>query len=154
MVKQDDFKTRLLIEKLALDEKIEKLIKFIGSEPYHALETFDRYLLNEQLNNMERYQANLQTRILRVCGLDAKLDDETIEEIKQESRLLKAIAATKELPGGWTIDVSFDCDGGLVFLCNTEGDVIPRDQIYDDFASLPTQIENAIAYAKANAEAE
>jgi hypothetical protein len=151
MVKQDDFKTRLLIERLALDEKISKLHAFIGSEPYHKLENVDRFLLCEQLGNMQMYQETLRKRIDRLCGPEAELDEETIEEIKQESRFLKAIAATKELPDNWTLDVSYENDGGRVFLCDALGDSVPNNEIYDDFDTLPEQIENAIAYAKSYA---
>lgn len=151
MVKQDDFKTRLLIERLALDEKIVKLDSFIGSEPYKKLDEQNRFLLCRQLTDMESYRETLQSRIVLICGKDAKLDDETIEEIKQESRLLKAIASTKQLPQNWTLDVSFDQDCGKVYLCDALGDGVPNEEIYDDFDTLPEQIENAIAYAKAHA---
>lgn len=152
MVKQDDFKTRLLIEKLALDEKVEKLHKFMSDgEQFSKLSQLDGYHLIQQLGIMQSYQYILQTRIDRICGSDAKLDDETIEEIKQESRFLKAIAATKQLPEGWTIDISYDSDGGRVFLCDAEGESVSNHAIYDDFDTLPEQIENAIAYAKAHA---
>lgn len=150
MVKQDDFKTRLLIERFALDEKISKLDAFVGSEPYNKLDEQNRFLLCRQLIDMEVYRDTLQSRIVLICGKDAELDDETIEEIKQESRLLKAIAATKELPEGWTIDVSYDSDGGRVFLCDADGESVSNRAIYDDFDTLPEQIENAIAYAKAH----
>ena len=151
MVKQDDFKTRLLIERLALDEKISKLDAFVGSEPYNKLDEQNRFLLCRQLIDMKDYRDTLQSRIVLICGKDAELDDETIEVIKQESRFLKAIAATKQLPDNWTLDISYENDGGRVFLCDALGDIAFLHEMYDDFDTLPEQIENAIAYAKAHA---
>ena len=151
MVKQDDFKTRLLIERLALDEKIRKLDAFVGSEPYNKLDEQNRFLLCRQLIDMNDYRDTLQSRIVLICGKDAELDDETIEVIKQESRFLKAIAATKQLPDNWTLDISYENDGGRVFLCDALGDIAFLHEMYDDFDTLPEQIENAIAYAKAHA---
>ena len=64
-------------------------------------------------------------------------------------RLLNAIEATKELPGEWTVEISLDSTIQRAYLVNPDGDHVDCEDIYDDFASLPEQIECCIAHAKA-----
>ena len=65
-------------------------------------------------------------------------------------RLQKAIENTKRLPDGWTIQIWIENDSVLTFLNDPFHEDIDRYQVYDDFAELPEQIENSIAYAIAN----
>jgi len=69
--------------------------------------------------------------------------------MNNDKRLLKAIEATKELPGEWTVEISLDSTVQKAFLVDPDGELVECDEMYDDFASLPEQIECCIAHAKA-----
>lgn len=61
-----DFKTRLLDEKQQLDEKIEKLTSFLGSDAVGAVDGVQLTLLNVQVKAMETYSQILLERIVRL----------------------------------------------------------------------------------------
>lgn len=59
----EDWKDRAIKEKDELDEKIEKVEKFINSEKMNTLPVFHQLLLYNQLDHMVQYSAILGQRI-------------------------------------------------------------------------------------------
>lgn len=57
---------RMETEQAELDERIEKLRDFIGTETFNALPLIDRELLNMQLSAMHTYAAVLGARLRRI----------------------------------------------------------------------------------------
>lgn len=62
----DSFIDKMKLELDELDERIEKLEKFIESDSFMSLEKTDRNLLNEQLQAMHSYLGALSCRMERV----------------------------------------------------------------------------------------
>jgi hypothetical protein len=58
-----DFKTRLLEERDQLQEKVEKLDKFLDSSMYETISERQQVLLVDQLESMEDYLYYLNERI-------------------------------------------------------------------------------------------
>lgn len=59
-----DRKQALIEEKQQLNEKIEKLESFIGSEAYQGIDPFQMSMLHIQLNAMHTYSQVLVERII------------------------------------------------------------------------------------------
>lgn len=64
----DSFVDRIKLELDELDERIEKLEKFIDSDSFASLEEIDRNLLNEQLEAMHSYLGALSCRMERAIS--------------------------------------------------------------------------------------
>lgn len=64
----DSFVDRMKLELDELDERIEKLEKFIESDSFMSLEETDRNLLNEQLQAMHSYLGVLSCRFERATS--------------------------------------------------------------------------------------
>ena len=64
----DSFIDRMKLELDELDERIEKLEKFIDSDSFASLEETDRNLLNEQLQAMHNYLGTLSCRMKRATS--------------------------------------------------------------------------------------
>lgn len=64
----DSFVDRMKLELDELDERIEKLEKFIESDSFMSLEETDRNLLNEQLQAMHSYLGALSCRMERATS--------------------------------------------------------------------------------------
>lgn len=58
-----DFQQRVVDEKTALDEKVEKLGAFLKSDKFKALSDFDKGMLSAQFGHMCSYSAVLGIRI-------------------------------------------------------------------------------------------
>ena len=58
-----DFKTRLIEEKEQLNERIEKLESFVGSDKFSSISAVQQSLLNVQLQSMRTYSQVLVERI-------------------------------------------------------------------------------------------
>jgi hypothetical protein len=71
----DDFKTRLMREKLELYDRLSKLDKFLGTAQYSALPEIDCVDLAEQLTHMRRYHDVLDRRCVRLCPELMKEDE-------------------------------------------------------------------------------
>lgn len=64
----DSFVDKMKLELDELDERIEKLEKFIESDSFMSLEETDRNLLNEQLQAMHSYLCVLSCRMKRATS--------------------------------------------------------------------------------------
>ena len=62
----EDFKTRLLKEKMELDEKFEKLTSFLNSHKSDNIEDIQKALLMVQVAAMGTYSQCLSERIARL----------------------------------------------------------------------------------------
>lgn len=60
-----DYQTRVIEERAALDEKLEKLDAFVASDAFHDLQEADRVDLMDQRTAMYSYAAILSRRIAR-----------------------------------------------------------------------------------------
>lgn len=60
-----DYKTRVLDEYQSLNDKINKLERFLKTEYFEELPDEDKKLLEEQLRHMSNYSVILSKRILR-----------------------------------------------------------------------------------------
>jgi hypothetical protein len=58
-----DFKSRLLIEKSDLSEKIQKLSSFIGGNNFKSIDPKQQDLLSKQLPVMKAYEGILSERL-------------------------------------------------------------------------------------------
>lgn len=77
-----NFRERLTKEKKELDEKIEKLDKFIASDAYDDIEGMQMSLLNIQLTAMMTYS---QCLLERVAWLEI-MDEETPEVAPNDTK--------------------------------------------------------------------
>lgn len=59
----EDYHKRVIAEKWDLDEKIERLVNFMGSPKIHDVEPVERDRLRAQLGAMSEYSAILGMRI-------------------------------------------------------------------------------------------
>ena len=57
------FQQRVVDEKRELDEKLQKLMAFFGSDLFNGLSANERELLKEQSEHMESYSVVLRERI-------------------------------------------------------------------------------------------
>ena len=62
----DDFKQRLEAEQKELQEKLQKLNGFIGSDAFKKIDGVQKTLLNVQARAMETYNQILLERIVRL----------------------------------------------------------------------------------------
>ena len=62
----DDFKQRLEAEQKELQEKLQKLNVFIGSDAFKKIDGVQKTLLNVQARAMETYNQILLERIVRI----------------------------------------------------------------------------------------
>lgn len=58
-----DFLTRIIEEKILLNEKYLKLWNYLGSEEYQKLDSYNKNLLQIQYSAMETYLKALDARI-------------------------------------------------------------------------------------------
>jgi hypothetical protein len=61
----EEYQKRVVIEKHGLDDKIERLAAFMGSEAFMKLNDIDKMLLERQLYFMNGYMDILNRRIER-----------------------------------------------------------------------------------------
>jgi hypothetical protein len=61
-----DFKQRLEAEQTELQDKLQKLIGFIGSDGFKKIDEVQKTLLNVQARAMETYNQVLLERIVRL----------------------------------------------------------------------------------------
>ena len=59
----EPYKQRVVDEKAALDDKIEKLLKFLGASAYHDLDPDEQGRLQKQYGLMQKYSDVLADRI-------------------------------------------------------------------------------------------
>jgi len=62
----DDFKLRLEAEQTELQDKLQKLTRFLGSERFKEIDDVQKTLLNVQARAMETYNQVLLERIVRL----------------------------------------------------------------------------------------
>jgi len=62
----DDFKQRLEAEQKELQDKLQKLTGFLGSEKFKTVDDVQKTLLNVQARAMETYNQVLLERIVRL----------------------------------------------------------------------------------------
>jgi hypothetical protein len=62
----DDFKIRLEAEQKELQDKLQKLTGFLGSEKFKTVDDVQKTLLNVQARAMETYNQVLLERIVRL----------------------------------------------------------------------------------------
>lgn len=65
---EDNFYTRLLDEKVSLEEKVEKLKAFLFTEAFNQLDFHQQGLLQIQLSAMETYLKCLYERLVLIKG--------------------------------------------------------------------------------------
>ena len=69
------YQERVMVERAELDDKVQKLIRFIAGAGYQNLEFAEQVLLVEQLAFMEAYRRVLDARIERWPLLTSGLAD-------------------------------------------------------------------------------
>jgi len=62
----ENFETRLRAEQKELQQKLHKLLEFIGSEAFKNIDDVQKTLLNIQARTMEAYNQILLERIVRL----------------------------------------------------------------------------------------
>jgi uncharacterized protein len=66
----DDWRKRVIEERIQLEDRISRLSQFINGEAYRDLEHEDRRLLSEQEQAMVKYSLILKARISRFSMIE------------------------------------------------------------------------------------